>query len=414
MQIRKLNILLINHYAGSPKYGMEYRPYYLAREWLKQGHSVTIVAASQTHLRTVQPKTNKDVEEEMIDGIRYLWLLTPGYSGNGVMRVCNMLTFVRRLFTLGNELAQSFRPDLVIASSTYPLDIYPARWIAGKAGARLIFEVHDLWPLSPMELGNMSRWHPFIMAMQCAENYAYCRADKVVSMLPNAKDHMCEHGMAPEKFSYIPNGISVNGWLSEGVSLPEHHENIISRFKEQGKFLIGYAGAHGIANALDSLILSAGHIPNDIAIILIGNGPVKENLQKIVQNKLLQNVFFLPPIIKESIPAILAEMDGLFIGLQKQPLFRFGVSPNKLMDYMMAGKPIIYAIEAGNDPVFESGCGISVEPENAAAIADAIIRLKSMSPAERKRMGEAGKDYVLAHHDYGALAKEFIRAIEAA
>jgi len=394
---------------------MEYRPYYLAREWVRLGHSVTIVAASRAHLRTVQPNTNKGVQEEMIDGIRYLWLATPDYSGNGVMRVRNMLTFVRRLLTMGGELAQLFRPDLVIASSTYPLDIYPARRVADKAGARLVFEVHDLWPLSPMELGNLSRWHPFIMTMQCAENYAYRKADKVVSMLPKAKEHMCEHGMAPEKFVHIPNGIYKEEWSRERKPLPEEHEALLSRLRLENRFLVGYAGGHAISNALDQLLDAALLLQDSsVAFVLIGQGVEKGILEKKTKSLGLNNLYFLPAVDKFVVPTVLEAMDLLYLGWSRNPLYRFGICPNKLMDYMMAAKPVIHAVDAGNDLVAESGCGISVEPENAAAISDAIIRFKLMSEAERKRIGEAGKDYVLAHHDYGVLAKEFIWAIGAA
>lgn len=394
---------------------MEYRPYYLAREWVKLGYSVTIVAASQAHVRTVQPKTYEDVQEEMIDGIRYLWLATPGYSGNGVMRVRNMLTFVRRLFMMSGEFAQLICPDLVIASSTYPLDIYPARRVADKAGARLVFEVHDLWPLSPMELGKMSRWHPFIMIMQCAENYAYRRADKVVSMLPKAKEHMCEHGMAPEKFVHIPNGIYKEEWRGERKPLPEEHEALLSRLKMENRFLVGYAGGHAVSNALDQLIDAALLLQNSsVAFLLIGQGVEKRTLEERAKILGLNNLYFLPAVDKSVVPTVLEAMDLLYLGWSRNPLYRFGICPNKLMDYMMAAKPVIHAVDAGNDVVVESGCGISVEPENAAAIADAVTRLKSMSATERERLGKAGKDYVLTHHDYEILAKDFIRSIEAA
>ena len=101
-------------------------------------------------------------------------------------------------------------------------------------------------------------------------------------------------------------------------------------------------------------------------------------------------------------------MDVLFISLQKTPLFRFGVSPNKLMDYMMAGKPVIQAIEAGNDLVRESGCGISVKPEDPEAVVAAVLQLMSCKPAEREAMGHRGKQYVLAHHDYRILVQQFL------
>ena len=116
--------------------------------------------------------------------------------------------------------------------------------------------------------------------------------------------------------------------------------------------------------------------------------------------------------MQQSLPSLLAVMDVCYIGLQRQPLFRFGVSPNKLMDYMMAGKPVIHAIEAGNDLVAESGCGISVPPEDPVAIAEAIKKLMSMSSAEREEMGGRGKEYVIANHDYKVLARKFLEAMK--
>ena len=132
-----MNILLINHYAGAPKYGMEYRPFYMAREWVRMGHNVTIVAADFSHLRSKQPNTGY----ECIDEINYVWLNTPKYKGNGVGRVLNMLSFIKGLFNNYKKIIGRTSPDLVIASSTYPLDIYPAKYIASKYKAKLVYEV---------------------------------------------------------------------------------------------------------------------------------------------------------------------------------------------------------------------------------------------------------------------------------
>jgi glycosyltransferase involved in cell wall biosynthesis len=101
-------------------------------------------------------------------------------------------------------------------------------------------------------------------------------------------------------------------------------------------------------------------------------------------------------------------MDIAFIGWNRSPLYRFGVSPNKLFDYMMAGRPVVHAIDAGNDLVSESGCGVSVPPENPQAIANAILCLFKMSQKERKAMGQNGREYVKTHHDYSVLAKKFL------
>ena len=192
-----MNILLINHYAGSPKHGMEYRAYYLAREWVRMGHRVQIVASSESHIRAQQPQlSGLDRLNETINGIQYTWFETPTYSGNGIGRVRNIAAFIGHLYRAGKQLARSFKPDVVIASSTYPMDIWPAQRIACMARGSLVYEVHDLLPLSPMELGSMSKWHPFIMLVQAAEDYAYRNADVVVSMLPKVREYMESRGMA--------------------------------------------------------------------------------------------------------------------------------------------------------------------------------------------------------------------------
>lgn len=403
-----MNILLINHYAGSKYHGMEYRPYYMAKEWIKSGHNVIIVASSESHVRTKAPLITGEMTEENIDGINYIWLKTPPYAGNNIGRVKNMFSFIFKIKKYERDILEKYSPNVVIASSTYPLDIYPAATLAKKAKAKLIFEVHDLWPLSPIELGGYSPYHPFMLLLQWAENYAYKHADKVVSMLPKAREHMVSHGMAPDKFIYVPNGINIDEWESEKGTIPDEHLNVITELKQKGNFLIGYAGAHGTANALHSLVDAAALVKdNPISVILVGHGPEKEALQQQANKLGLENIKFLPSINKSTIPHFLSLMDAVYIGLQKQSLFRFGVSPNKLMDYMMAAKPVIHAIEAGNDMVAESGCGISIPPEDPKALAEAMLKMTSLTNEERGVMGAKGKEYVLHNNDYRVLAKRF-------
>ncbi len=306
---------------------------------------------------------------------------------------------------------RKYQPDIVIASSTYPLDIYPAYRIAKLSGAKLVFEVHDLWPLSLIELGNMSKLNPVIILFQLAENFAYRNADKVVSILPNTLEYMKKHGLQADKFVYVPNGISEEDWSGKR-ELSVINKGKINELKKQHKFLIAYAGAHGVANALDSFIKAAGYIRDfPIHLLLIGKGPEKNKLIEIAESKNFNNITFLDSIPKNEIPELLSMMDALYIGLQNQPIFRFGISPNKLLDYMMAGKPIIQAINAGNDLVTEAGCGITVEPENSKSIANAMIRLYKMPPEERQDMGNAGHYFVVQNHEYKVLAEKFLSAV---
>jgi len=409
-----MNIFIVSHYAGSIIHGMQYRPFYLAKEWLKLGHQVTIIAASFSHLRSRAPHITGNLTEERVEGIRYMWIKTPSYHGNGVKRVFNMLTFVSRLSCYKAKLIQEGNPDVVIAASTYPLDIYPSHQIAKSAKALLIFEVHDLWPLSPIELGDMSPWHPFILLMQRAENFAYSTSDLVVSMLPKTIEHMQKHGLETYKFNYIPNGINIAEWEGNNSAMPQQHTEILMELRRKGHFIVGYAGSHGVSNALHILIEAASFLQTKaVTLVLVGQGPEKESLQQKAFHAGLKNIIFLPPVPKSSIPALLASMDAVFIGWQKKPIYRFGVSPNKLMDYMMAAKPVIHAVDAGNDMVAESGCGISIPPEHPEAIAKAVIQLMNMTPEEREIMGLKGKEHVLTYHDYTVLARQFLDVMEA-
>jgi glycosyltransferase involved in cell wall biosynthesis len=407
-----MNILLINHYAGSVRHGMEFRPYYLAREWVRLGHRVTIVASSESHVRTLAPALNGAPRlAETIDGIDYLWLATPPYRGNGVARVRNMAAFVLRLREAGAELAARLRPDVVIASSTYPLDIWPAHRIARMAGARLLFEVHDLWPLSPMELGGYSRWHPFIMLLQAAENFACRRADAVVSILPRVREHLEAHGMAPSKLHLVPNGVDPGEWEAAAPALPDALAGALSAFRRQGKFVVGYAGTHGIANALETLLEAAARLRDQpVAFVLVGGGPDKPALVRQAARLDLRNVHFFDPVPKAQVPALLQGVDLAYIGWRRQPLYRFGISPNKLIDYMMAARPILHAVEAGNDPVAEAGCGLTVAPEDPAAVADGILRLLALGAERRAILGQRGRRYALAHHTYPVLGRRFLNA----
>ena len=407
-----MNILLINHYAGSLHHGMEYRPYYLAREWVRLGHRVLILASAQSHVRTRQPDLRGlDCSEEVIDGIQYVWFKGPKYASNGLGRVWNMAAFVWRLFVDGPKAVQVFRPDIVIASSTYPMDIWPAHRIAMLSKCKLIYEVHDLWPLSPMELGGMSRWHPFIILVQTAEDYAYRHSDVVISMLPEVRRYMEARGMAPSKLHIVPNGIDPDEWSVDGSPLTAPALAEFARLRADGYAIVGYAGSHGVANALDTLLDAAKLMQDEkIAFVLVGKGPEKAALQQRVRQEDIGNVLFIDSVSKEQVPSLLQWFDIAYIGLRSQPLFRFGIAPNKLMDYMMGGCAVLMAVESGNDPVAEAGCGLTVGPEDSQAVVDGIHRMLALSPDARKVMGQRGRDFVLQRHTYPVLARRFLEA----
>ncbi|WP_405739853.1 glycosyltransferase family 4 protein [Anaerovibrio slackiae] len=405
-----MNILLINHYAGSDKYGMEYRPYYMAREWVKLGHNVTIVGANFSHLRNKQPTCR----EEIVDGIRYVWLPTNSYKGNGIGRIVNMGLFVLQLFFRPKAILAGFIPDVVIASSTKPLEIYPEKLIADRYKAKLVYEVHDIWPLSPMEIGNMSARHPFIRVMQAAEDYACRHVDKIISLLPRAEEHYLEHGLAKGKFFCVPNGVVISEHKSKVQAASESSEECLRQmdnWRRDNYRIVIFAGSHGKANALDVLLSAAKYVQLRTKIVLLGDGPEKASLKEKAEIAGLKNVVFFPRVPKQEVPLYLEKADVAYIGLVSTSLFRFGISPNKIMDYMLAKKAIIQSIDAGNDIVCESGCGISVPAGDGKKVAEAIDKMAAMPLEKLAELGKNGYRYVTKNHDYRVLAEKFISYI---
>lgn len=404
-----MNILLINHYAGSPQHGMEFRPYYLAREWTKQGHHVTIIASDFSHLRRVNPELPTSTRTQTLDGITYFWIRTRRYQGNGAARLFNMAQFCWSLYRMGRTFA-SMKPDVVIASSTYPYDAWPAKRIARIASANFIYEVHDLWPLTPRLIGGFSAWHPMIVSMQWAENYAYRHADAAVSLLPGTETHMQQHGLAKAKFHYIPNGFDPG---SEKTAMPDSTRKNIAEFSKSFPNICVYAGGHAVSNALDPLLEAAGRPEAlQVGFILVGNGVEKARLQTKVRQKGLTNILFVDSIPKTSVPELLSLATMAYIGWQDSPLYTHGTSPNKLFDYMTAGLPVVHSTSSPFDLVKDANCGVSVPAEDVPAIARAIAELAAMPPAQRQFLGANGRRFAHANHSYPKLAEKFLNVMQ--
>jgi glycosyltransferase involved in cell wall biosynthesis len=185
-------------------------------------------------------------------------------------------------------------------------------------------------------------------------------------------------------------------------------------FVEKAKFIVGYTGTFGLSNSLHTLFEAASIIQkeySEIIFILVGKGPEKEKLMRLKKKLVLNNLVIIDAIPHEQIQSVVTCFDVCIITWNKRSLYRFGISPNKLFDYMYAGKPIVQAVKAGNDIVSAAQCGVTVEPENPRAIANSILRLYKISQKEREKLGNNGKQYVLANHTYNILAKKFLEAI---
>jgi glycosyltransferase involved in cell wall biosynthesis len=403
-----MKILIINQYAVPTSQPGLTRHFMLARELVKRGHEATIMATSFNHVTRTETRLEDDENSkvETIDGVRFLWLRTPSYRGNSTARIKNMFMFAWRVWR--SDVIRLFgRPDIVIGSSPHLLASLAALRVAKRAGAPYVFEVRDLWPETLVHLGGMPRRHPVVVVLGWIERLLYLRANRIVTLLPAAQDYISQHGGSRDKITWIPNGID----LSLQPAARGSNQGI-----ERGTFEVVYSGTHGFANALDSILDAAALLRNvttpDIRFRFVGDGPAKENLEKRVREEGISNVSFQDAVPKDVVPLVLASADVLIATLKDKPLYGYGISLNKINDYMAAGIPIVFGSHGVDDPVTRAQAGIVVPPENAQAMAEAVLSLARLTPQERNAIGARGRDYVKKNHDLGGLADVFERLLQ--
>jgi len=396
-------IWIINQYASTPLTDIGGRHRHFARELAAKGYDVVVVAARQSHLSRDLNATANAPAIEYFEGFRFVRLDVLKYrNANSIARIVSWIIFTIKLRHIPALVEDT--PDVILCSSPSIFSFIGAECLSKKFNARLVFEVRDIWPQSLIEIGGYSKFHPFIMMMQYIEDRAYRLSDRVLSNLPNSMDHMVARGMDKEKFTWIPNGFS----RVEMENTAELGEDYLALLPE-GKFLIGYTGTFGVANALDTLLDAAKLLKDwdDIAFVLVGHGSVKIELERRVVNEQIKNVHILDPVSKTKVQSVLKLFDVCYLGLQRNDLFRFGVSPNKLFDYLVAAKPVIYAIDSGSyKPVTAFEAGISIPPESPDKLAAAVQTLYSMTADEREVLGNNGRQGAFKHHDYGILSKK--------
>lgn len=401
-------IWIINQYASTPETGMGGRHYYLARGLEKLGFRVYVIAACYTHLLRKAPSVSECFTVVRREGINMVWVKVPYYSqSHSKKRIWNWFYFSWKLPFLSSVLSD--RPDVVLYSSPGLIGYLGAERLARKLKARLAFEVRDIWPLTLCEVGGYSPKHLFIRFLQWLEDRAYRNADVIISNLKYSYKHMVDHGLDITRFHWVSNGIS----LDEVENSEPLNEETAKALPQKG-FCVGYAGTLGVVNSIWLLIDAAVLLKNnpEIKFVIVGNGKERLTLQNMAKEKGVSNVFFVDAVPKRQIQALLQRFDILSLPAKKSRLYEFGVSANKLFDYLYAAKPVIYAIESGEyHPVTDAGAGLEVPAENAEAIAEAILRLYHMSVAERTKMGENGRRTVLEQYEYDSLARKLATAL---
>ncbi|MFC7049268.1 glycosyltransferase family 4 protein [Emcibacter nanhaiensis] len=411
-----MNIWLWNHFAGAPEIGMEYRPYYLSKWLTKKGHKVSIFASTPHHLMITPPEVSEDISTMDIDGINYVWIKAAEYHSNGLRRLLNHFSYAWTLFKNNFCTVSGLeKPDVIIASSPHPFHYLAAKRWATKYNCKLIFEVRDLWPLSLTELLGTPSWHPLVLLLSWIEKYAYRTADRVVSVLPYTFEYMEPRGVSKERFAYVPNGIDL-GSVQAGSLESENPTYLeIKELKKKGKFIIGYAGTHGIPNPLEELIGAAGlyqeKYGDDLAVVLVGHGTEKERLIGLCRDGNIRNVYFFDRVPKKDVAPIVSLFDVGYIGFENKEFYKYGVSANKIFEYMGAAKPILISHLTEKNPVTESGGGIQVPPLSPEKLLEAVVELEGMSENDLKDMGGRGYAFLRENHLYERLAEKYIEII---
>lgn len=392
---------LINQYASTPETGMGGRHYYLAKELAKQGHKVYLIAAGYTHLLRKSPCLEKGGDVQNIEeGFDFVWIKMPEYGdAHDKKRVFNWFKFGWKLLKLPGVISD--KPDAILYSSPSLIPFLGANRLAKRLGAKLVWDIRDIWPLTLTELGGMSKYHPFIILHQIIEDFASKRSDFIISNWPYAIKHLVTRGADESKFMWLPNGFYSDEFIN-----PEPLSEIVRRMIPKNKFVIGYAGTLGKANAIQSILDTAVLMKDmdSIHFVLVGGGKLEGEINQFVDNNQLSNITLIPPIPKLQIPSMLSNFDVCYVGFNNSPLYEFGNSLNKLPEYLMSGRPILYSINSTFKPVDDAKCGFTVPAEDPKAIAEAILLLKNLSLDERQKMGQNGRIYALHNYDYAKLA----------
>lgn len=398
-----MRIWIINHYAVPPNNPGGTRHFNFAKELIARGHQVTLIAANFNYL-TLQKITQKvsNGKEDILDGVPFVWIPVPSYRGNSLARVWNMLVFAWRI--LFNKYLPKSRPDIIVASSPHLFAALSGEILSRRFRVPFVLEIRDLWPETLVALGRFSNKHPLIRLFAWIENYLYKRAKRIITLLPGAGEYLQQKSVFEDRILWLPNAVN----LKDLPAVQPCNENKV--------LTVMYAGAHGVANDLDTVLDAAHYLQKNgweqrIQIHLIGEGPEKERLIQRVRDEEIRIVHFQAAVPKHEIYEVLQKADVFLMLLKDSPLFRWGISPNKLFDFLSMQRPVIFSVSTPFNPVSQAQAGITIKPSNPVLLAEAIIQLAEIPVKERQQMADRGCAYVEKHHDISKLTESLERLL---
>ena len=401
-----MHILLIHQAFVRPDEPGGTRHYELVRYLVQREHQVTVVASPLSYL-TGQPtvaQTNS-VSEEFLNGIRVLRAYAyPALHRSFLRRVVSFLSFM-----LSSLLAalRVHNVDLVMGTSP-PIFQAVAAWLVAAVRRRpFLLEIRDLWPEFAIDMGVLK--NPVLIYLsRRLESFLYARANHILVNSPAYRDYLLDKGISGENITLIPNGVDVDLFNPQANGKTFRRE-----LKLDGKFVVTYAGALGLANDIPTILRAAQNLHHDpkIHFLLVGDGKERVNSEKLAKQLDLSNVTFTGSRPKSDMGEILAASDACLAILQNIPMFR-KTYPNKVFDYMAAGRPTILAIDGVIREVIESAQGgIFVPPGNDMALAE-TVQVLSNNPTKAQAMGRAARSYVVENFNRHQHTRRFAHLVE--
>ena len=403
------NIWYISKYANCLKYGANSRQFSFSKEFVKKGNCSSLIIGNSSHLFPSLPKFSGDFFIEKIDGVDIVWINLPNYSkATSIKRFWTWVLFEYKIIK-NHKKFPNFKPDTVISSSLSILSIISGLFFKKKFKSKFIFEVRDIWPQSFVDLRASSKKGLIYYILRVIEKIGYKYSNEIVGTMPGLYLHVKESGFNPNKVTCIPQGFDEDFYSKNQEVI---NDDYISKYLPKNKFTITYAGTLGVSYALNKVIEAAAILENiepSIHFVFLGDGIEENNLK--MQAKGLSNVTFAPRIRKEQVLSFLSKSSLLLHSFQMKKVFKYGISPNKFIDYMHSAKPIIVSYSGYKSLINEAGCGEFVEPENIEALSNKIIEYSRMSKKELNLIGRKGKRYLEENLTYEVLAKKYLNII---
>lgn len=394
-------IWIFNHYATKPDEPTT-REYDIGRELIRKGHQVTIFASSFSHYKFKEKYllSGEKWKKENYNGVIFIWIKTFPYKKNNWRRFVNMFSYTWRVFWIGKRMKE--RPDVIMGTCVHPFAVLSAFLLSRIKKTHFFFEVTDLWPQTLVDMGFLSSRNPLVFTLRLLEKFLYKKAEKIITLLPYANEYIAGLGISKDKIIWIPNGADLSRYETMKSYRGDKKEN----------FIFMYLGIHSPYASLN-VVLEAAEIlqkeeKSNLKFVFVGEGSEKPNLIKFAQDKNLDNVEFRDMVPKDQVFKIMEEADVFISIIKDMPvLTKYGISSNKLVDYLAAGRPIIFSVSSKNNPVEEAGAGITIPPDNPKVFAETVKKIISLTPGERIRMGEDGKIYAQKNYDIKQLAEKF-------